>query len=78
MLPDATVGSSGVGKTSLLNRYTLGKWGNTPPTTIGTSFLAKKVVVDGHKVNQQIWDTAGQERFRTMGQSYSSSHPGRA
>lgn len=42
----------------------------TPPSTIGSSFLAKKLVVDGHKVNLQIWDTAGQERFRGMARLY--------
>ncbi|KAK7208136.1 ras-like GTP-binding protein RYL2 [Myxozyma melibiosi] len=40
------------------------------PTTIGASFLAKKIVVDGVVVRLQIWDTAGQERFRSMAPMY--------
>ena len=58
---------SGVGKTSLLHRYTQGKFDpkNTTSTT-GAFFVTKKVNVDGTKVRLQLWDTAGQERFRSM------------
>ena len=57
----------GVGKTSLLQRYTQGKFDpkNTTSTT-GAFFVTKKVYVDGLKVRLQLWDTAGQERFRSM------------
>ena len=57
----------GVGKTSLLHRYTQGKFDpkNTTSTT-GAFFVTKKVTVDGTKVRLQLWDTAGQERFRSM------------
>ena len=43
-----------------------GQFSSTLPTTIGASFLVKKLVMDGVKVRLQIWDTAGQERFRSM------------
>ena len=58
---------AGVGKTSLLHRYTQGKFDpkNTTSTT-GAFFVTKKVTVDGTKVRLQLWDTAGQERFRSM------------
>jgi hypothetical protein len=57
----------GVGKTSLLQRYTQNKFDpkNTTSTT-GAFFVAKKVTVNGVKVRLQLWDTAGQERFRSM------------
>lgn len=57
----------GVGKTSLLHRYTQNKFDpkNTTSTT-GAFFVTKKVYVDGIKVRLQLWDTAGQERFRSM------------
>jgi hypothetical protein len=59
--------ASGVGKTSLLHRYTQNKFDpkNTTSTT-GAFFVTKKVYVDGLKVRLQLWDTAGQERFRSM------------
>lgn len=57
----------GVGKTSLLQRYTQNKFDprNTTSTT-GAFFVTKKVYVNGLKVRLQLWDTAGQERFRSM------------
>ena len=60
-------GLEGVGKTSLLQRYTQNKYDpkNTTSTT-GAFFVAKKVTVNGVKVRLQLWDTAGQERFRSM------------
>lgn len=63
---------SGVGKTSLLQRYTQDKFDpkNTTSTT-GAFFVTKKVYKDGLKVRLQLWDTAGQERFRSMVCPYS-------
>lgn len=57
----------GVGKTSLLQRYTQNKFDpkNTTSTS-GAFFVTKKVYVNGVKVRLQLWDTAGQERFRSM------------
>ncbi|KAH8979932.1 P-loop containing nucleoside triphosphate hydrolase protein [Lactarius hatsudake] len=65
------MGNSGVGKTSLLQRYTQNKFDpkNTTSTT-GAFFVAKKVTVNGVKVRLQLWDTAGQERFRSMAPMY--------
>lgn len=59
--------TTGVGKTSLLQRYTQNKFDpkNTTSTT-GAFFVTKKVYVEGLKVRLQLWDTAGQERFRSM------------
>lgn len=67
----------GVGKTSLLHRYTQNKFDpkNTTSTT-GAFFVTKKVYVDGIKVRLQLWDTAGQERFRSMVRISSRCHPG--
>jgi small GTP-binding protein len=59
--------AAGVGKTSLLHRYTQNKFDpkNTTSTS-GAFFVTKKVYVNGVKVRLQLWDTAGQERFRSM------------
>lgn len=60
-------GSIGVGKTSLLHRYTQKNFDPRNMTsTTGAFFVTKKVHVDGLKVRLQLWDTAGQERFRSM------------
>lgn len=65
------LGAQGVGKTSLVHRYTSGQFtASSVPSTIGASFLTKKLVIDDVKCRLQIWDTAGQERFRSMAPMY--------
>ncbi|KAJ9477244.1 GTP-binding protein YPT52 [Pseudozyma hubeiensis] len=65
------LGSQGVGKTSLVHRYTSGQFSiASTPSTIGASFLTKKLIVESVKVRLQLWDTAGQERFRSMAPMY--------
>ncbi|KAI9754110.1 MAG: hypothetical protein M1815_005818 [Lichina confinis] len=61
------------GKTSLVLRYTKNVYATSAiPSTVGASFLTKRVVDDetGTTVRLQIWDTAGQERFRSMSRLY--------
>ena len=66
----------GVGKTSLLHRYTQNKFDPRNMTsTTGAFFVTKKVHVDGLKVRLQLWDTAGQERFRSMVRIHSHPSP---
>jgi len=66
------LGDSGVGKTSLMNRYSTEKFTGQYKATIGADFLSKEVVIPDqfgqHRVvTLQIWDTAGQERFQSLG-----------
>lgn len=66
------LGSQGVGKTSLVHRYVKSTFLHSVHSTIGASFLTKRVVdVDSASVVRlQIWDTAGQERFRSISKLY--------
>ncbi|KAF2665780.1 putative ras-like GTP-binding protein [Microthyrium microscopicum] len=68
------LGGQGVGKTSLVHRFCHTHFVPSPsiPSTIGASFLTKRVVdIDsGTTVRLQIWDTAGQERFRSISKLY--------
>ena len=71
------LGDSGVGKTSLMNRYSTGKFTGQYKATIGADFLSKENVVVTDNlfatrtlVTLQIWDTAGQERFQSLGQGF--------
>ena len=59
------VGDSGVGKTSIINRY-LKQYNNNEKTTIGASYASKVETIDDYKIIFDIWDTAGQERFRSV------------
>lgn len=63
------LGDSGVGKTSLINRYTEGNFKNTIMTA-GVDYRVSHITVDGRKVKLQIWDTAGQERFHVITRAY--------
>jgi len=64
------VGESGVGKTSLLNRYANDTFSTNYVSTIGIDFKLKTIPIKGRVVKLQLWDTAGQERFRTITVSY--------
>lgn len=64
------IGESGVGKSSLLLRFTEDNFDPEQTLTIGVDFKTKKLTVDGNTVKLAIWDTAGQERFRTLTPSY--------
>uniref|UniRef100_A0A8D2ZN25 RAB18A, member RAS oncogene family n=1 Tax=Scophthalmus maximus TaxID=52904 RepID=A0A8D2ZN25_SCOMX len=64
------IGESGVGKSSLLLRFTDDTFDPEQAATIGVDFKVKTISVDGNKAKLAIWDTAGQERFRTLTPSY--------
>jgi len=64
------VGDSGVGKSSLLLRFTDDTFSENFISTIGVDFKIRTVKLEGKTIKMQIWDTAGQERFRTITSSY--------
>ncbi|CAO1391236.1 unnamed protein product [Diamesa serratosioi] len=64
------IGDSGVGKSSLLIRFSDNVFSGSYITTIGVDFKIRTVVINGERVKLQIWDTAGQERFRTITNTY--------
>ncbi|XP_065186356.1 ras-related protein Rab-18-like [Sycon ciliatum] len=64
------IGDSGVGKSSLLLRFTDDRFDPEQSTTIGVDFKVKTLTVGSSRVKLSIWDTAGQERFRTLTPSY--------
>lgn len=64
------IGDSGVGKTSILFRFSDDSFTSTFISTIGIDFKIRTIELDGKKIKLQIWDTAGQERFRTITTAY--------
>ncbi|OAG29575.1 hypothetical protein NEDG_00708 [Nematocida displodere] len=64
------IGKSGVGKTSILQRFIDKTFQTGFTSTIGVDFRSKKIEVDKQEVELQIWDTAGQERFGSITKSY--------
>jgi len=59
-------GDGGVGKTTLIKRYTTGVFEDSTAMTIGVDFYVKKLVIEGHNVSLQLWDFMGEERFRVL------------
>jgi Ras-related protein Rab-1A len=64
------VGDSGVGKSSLVLKYTDGIYSDAFISTIGVDFKIHTLVINNKKIKLQIWDTAGQERFKSITCNY--------
>ena len=64
------IGNSGVGKSSILNRYMNKTFEDSYKCTIGVDFLMKSIEINGKTVKLQLWDTAGQEKYKSMVASY--------
>ncbi|XP_068197304.1 ras-related protein Rab-12 isoform X3 [Antennarius striatus] len=64
------IGSRGVGKTSLMERFTDDTFSEACKSTVGVDFKIKTVELRGKKIRLQIWDTAGQERFNSITSAY--------
>ncbi|XP_041103727.1 ras-related protein Rab-12 isoform X2 [Polyodon spathula] len=64
------IGSRGVGKTSLMERFTDDTFCEACKSTVGVDFKIKTVELREKKIRLQIWDTAGQERFNSITSAY--------
>eukprot|EP00048_Salpingoeca_helianthica_P015674 m.227971 g.227971 ORF g.227971 m.227971 type:complete len:209 (+) comp17371_c0_seq1:79-705(+) len=64
------IGDYGVGKTSLIQRYTQDIFIAQYKLTIGVDFSSKILNIDGHSMDLQLWDIAGHERFGHMTHVY--------
>lgn len=59
-------GDSGVGKTTLANRFMHKIFEADLKMTIGTDFYLKEVEIEGNIVALRIWDFGGEERYRVL------------
>eukprot|EP01126_Amoeba_proteus_P048873 TRINITY_DN5671_c0_g1_i1.p1 TRINITY_DN5671_c0_g1~~TRINITY_DN5671_c0_g1_i1.p1 ORF type:complete len:610 (+),score=131.21 TRINITY_DN5671_c0_g1_i1:51-1880(+) len=77
LLKALVVGSSGAGKTCLINYYISDKFIADYQTTIGVGFSTKLLDWDENTtVTLQLWDIIGQDRFANMVRSYYSGAKG--
>ncbi|CAG9819831.1 unnamed protein product [Phaedon cochleariae] len=61
------IGDYGVGKTSIIRRYTEGEFSTDYRITIGADFAIKTIEWDeGTRINLHVWDIAGHERFGSL------------
>mmetsp|Transcript_12865 Transcript_12865/g.38311 ORF Transcript_12865/g.38311 Transcript_12865/m.38311 type:complete len:209 (+) Transcript_12865:216-842(+) len=70
MLKCVVLGSSNVGKTSLLRQFVQGTFSQDRRVTTGADFHSKVMKLGDREVRMVIWDTAGQESFRSITRSY--------
>ena len=64
------IGEGGVGKTSLIKRYTWNTFDENMKLTVGVDFAAKNIQAGDWAATLQIWDLGGQIRFRDLAISY--------
>ena len=65
------VGPSGVGKTSISNRFIKDQFSIKVTATMGAAFQERAFQYENGKfLKMQIWDTAGQEKYRSIGKIY--------
>ena len=61
------LGSEGVGKSSILNRFVYNDFKEEVDSTNGASYAPKTLPVSGGKeMKFDVWDTAGKEKYRTL------------
>ena len=69
------IGSCGVGKSSIINRFIKNEFNEQIISTVGANYSKKEMKIDKKNVILDIWDTAGQEKFHSMGRHfYKNSH----
>ena len=66
----ALLGSSGVGKTCIIKRYTEGNFDENSQSTSGASYSQKILKIETKSIQVDIWDTAGQEKYRSLGKRF--------
>ena len=64
------LGSSGVGKTSILKRYCDNTFIDGTISTMGANFFSKSILIENTEISLVIWDTAGTERFMSIAPSF--------
>lgn len=64
------VGNPGVGKTSIVNRYTKGKFDDKTVSTIGVDFDFKRHTVNNTDLKLQVFDTTGDFKYRCIVEQY--------
>ena len=64
------IGESGVGKTSLIRRYTNNIFNSNHLETIGIEFYSREERINNKIIQIKFWDTAGQEIFHSLTKNF--------
>jgi small GTP-binding protein len=60
------LGNSGVGKTSIINRYVNNVYNSNCETTLGSTYSTREVIKDNVIYKLNLWDTTGQEKYHSI------------
>ena len=64
------LGTSAVGKTSLVARFIEGIFSDNYLTTIGVKISRKQVASEGRDIDLLLWDINGEDRFQALSMNY--------
>ena len=64
------IGDGGVGKTSLIQKFTQGKFQTDYIKTIGAQLTHYETEIDGYRIELMFWDIAGQDNFHFLRPSF--------
>lgn len=64
------LGDSGVGKSSIAQRYCRNSFSDNYDVTIGGAYMQQTVNIDGVLLKMHLWDTGGSDRFRSLVSMY--------
>ena len=65
------LGSPGVGKTAIINRYYNNSFSPNSKSTIAMNYIERSIIINSKKIILTIWDTAGQEQYRSCNKLFS-------
>ena len=66
-----TLGNAGVGKTSILKRFTTGMFEENSCSTVGIEFSIKQLTLkNGKTIKLKLVDTCGQEKYKSIAKQY--------
>ncbi|MFW9968807.1 MAG: Rab family GTPase [Candidatus Odinarchaeota archaeon] len=69
-------GDSGVGKTTLINRYLTNKFYENIKSTLGAAIHIKLLDLENGKATLQVWDFGGEDKFKFLINSYAQGSSG--
>ncbi|KAJ3448971.1 ras-related protein rab-5c [Anaeramoeba flamelloides] len=64
------LGSTGVGKTAIVDRFVKNVFNQNTKVTVGSAFNTKPIKIGKQEFHLNIWDTAGQEKFHSLAKMY--------
>ena len=70
------IGSSGVGKTTLVNRFITDQYEENYIPTLGVNIMVKAITIGSNKIRLSIWDVGGQAKWNIVRETYYSGSKG--